>query len=63
MDKEDQEGEDVDTKINLLLSNNKLNDDSSEHNKKYSSITDSALDSILDEYSQDAKKTEKKITR
>ncbi|MCG1816932.1 amidase domain-containing protein [Staphylococcus epidermidis] len=62
MDKEDQEGEDVDTNKNQSSSEQKqtqANDDSSERNKKYSSITDSALDSILDEYSQDAKKTEK----
>ncbi|MCO6338073.1 amidase domain-containing protein [Staphylococcus epidermidis] len=62
MDKEDQEGEDVDTNKNQSSSEQQqtqANDDSSEHNKKYSSITDSALDSILDEYSQDAKKTEK----
>ena len=62
MDKEDQEGENVDTNKNQSSSEQQqtqANDDSSERNKKYSSITDSALDSILDEYSQDAKKTEK----
>ena len=62
MDKE--EGENVDTNKNQSSSEQQqtqANDDELRDVTKYSSITDSALDSILDEYSQDARK-QKKIT-